>query len=226
MLCRAERAPSALRLTELIIVDCRVETSSRREDKDEKCGARAFSDAALRDISRTVNLWVIPAHRGKTTGFSADAFRVFWAAWATRTSASSLFSFRRRLAGRSRTEASVDMANIQAEDILAGTPAVQCKTKVRLPLASAPAAFAPRRKSSRSCAKTDDPRAPRRSCARSAQSPRSSPSWKTCSARACPWPLQLLAGSHDYHQGTLDTLAACHAEHAPDVRGAAGHEGP
>jgi len=36
------------------------------------------------------------------------------------------------------------MANIQVEDILAGTPAVQCKTKVRHPFPSAPAAFEPR----------------------------------------------------------------------------------
>jgi hypothetical protein len=38
------------------------------------------------------------------------------------------------------------MANIQVEDIFAGTPAVQCKTKVRHPFPSAPAAFEPRRK--------------------------------------------------------------------------------
>jgi hypothetical protein len=54
--------------------------------------------------------------------------------------------FRRQARGAAVALASVDMANIQVEDILAGTPAVQCKTKVRLPFPSAPAAFAPRRK--------------------------------------------------------------------------------
>jgi hypothetical protein len=51
---------------------------------------------------------------------------------------------RRQARGAAVALASVDMANIQVEDILAGTPAVQCKTKVRHPFPSAPAAFEPR----------------------------------------------------------------------------------
>jgi hypothetical protein len=80
--------------------------------------------------------------------FGSDGFRVFWEAYesiqhqARRRSS----RFRRQARGAAVALASVDMANIQVEDILAGTPAVQCKTKVRLPFPSAPAAFAPRRK--------------------------------------------------------------------------------
>jgi len=106
--------------------------------------------AALGDISRTVNLWVIPPIQlGQSASlFGCDGFRVFWFAYesiqhqARRRSS----RFRRQARGAAVALASVDMANIQVEDILAGTPAVQCKTKVRLPFPSAPAAFAPRRK--------------------------------------------------------------------------------
>jgi hypothetical protein len=108
--------------------------------------------AALGDISRTVNLWVIPpvqVQLGQNASlFGSDGFRVFWEAYesiqhqARRRSS----RFRRQARGAAVALASVDMANIQVEDILAGTPAVQCKTKVRHPFPSAPAAFAPRRK--------------------------------------------------------------------------------
>jgi hypothetical protein len=62
------------------------------------------------------------------------------------SNASCFVRLRRQARGAAVALASVDMANIQVEDILAGTPAVQCKTKVRHPFPSAPAAFEPRRK--------------------------------------------------------------------------------
>lgn len=74
-------------------------------------------------------------------------FRAFWeAARKYDESTVKRVVLRRQARGAAVALASVDMANIQVEDILAGTPAVQCKTKVRHPFPSAPAAFEPRRK--------------------------------------------------------------------------------
>jgi len=74
-------------------------------------------------------------------------FRAFWeAARKYDESTVKRVALRRQARGAAVALASVDMANIQVEDILAGTPAVQCKTKVRHPFPSAPAAFEPRRK--------------------------------------------------------------------------------
>jgi hypothetical protein len=76
-------------------------------------------------------------------------FRAFWEAarkYDESTVKRVAVRLRRQARGAAVALASVDMANIQVEDILAGTPAVQCKTKVRHPFPSAPAAFEPRRK--------------------------------------------------------------------------------
>ena len=78
-------------------------------------------------------------------------FRAFWGAArkydeSHRQTRRRFVRLRRQARGAAVALASVDMANIQVEDILAGTPAVQCKTKVRHPFPSAPAAFEPRRK--------------------------------------------------------------------------------
>ena len=118
------------------------------------------------------------------------------------------------------------MANIQVEDILAGTPAVQCKTRCVFRFPRRP----PRSRRAGNdieIRETDDPpRASQIVCTLGPKSAELSIMEDLLRAGMSVARFNFSHGSHDYHQGTLDTLRQAMAEHAPDVRGAAGHEGP
>jgi len=115
------------------------------------------------------------------------------------------------------------MANIQVDDILAGTPAVQCKTKVRAP--SAPTTRDPPARFLTRLANYGIPRS-RADCVHARPEERGAlhhgrPAPRGYVRRA----LQLLARLPRVPPGHAQHAASGDAQHQADVRGAFGHQG-